>query len=145
MNGGEINVDHVNGDVEATAMNGGATITNVSGSVVVNAMNGPVKVSLSKVTPDKTMSFVSMNGDVDVTLPADVKAKVKMRTDNGEIYSDFDVKMEPNAKPVIEDGRGKGGRYRVQIEKGMYGTINGGGPEFEFKTFNGSIFIRKPK
>jgi hypothetical protein len=27
----------------------------------------------------------------------------------------------------------------------VYGTINGGGPEMTFTTFNGTIFIRKAK
>ena len=35
------------------------------------------------------MSFSSLNGTVDVTLPSDVKAKLMMKTNNGEIWSDF--------------------------------------------------------
>jgi hypothetical protein len=42
--------------------------------VVAHSMNGKVVVSLNTVMPDKAMSFSTMNGDVDVTLPASVKA-----------------------------------------------------------------------
>jgi DUF4097 and DUF4098 domain-containing protein YvlB len=29
------------------------------------------------------------------------------------------------------------------MDSTMKGTINGGGPEIQFKTFNGNIYIRK--
>ena len=92
------------------------------------------------------MSFSTMNGDVDVTLPPDVKARVKLKSDNGEIYSDFDVHPETNPNsPNLAETHGKDGRYRVQFDKVTYGSINGGGPEMQFTTFNGKIYLRKKK
>jgi hypothetical protein len=43
----------------------------------------------------------------------------------------------------VEDGRGHGGKYRVKIDKAVHGTINGGGPEFQFTNFQGQIYSRK--
>jgi hypothetical protein len=86
-----------------------------------------------------------MNGKVDVAFPADFKANVVLKSDNGEVLSDFDVKLDQGKKPIIQDSRDKGGKYRVQVEKAVYGTINGGGPEVQFKNFNGNIYIRKAK
>ena len=146
VNGGDINVDRITGEIEVNNVNGGVTLTNVAGSVIAHALNKNVVVKLNKITPDKSMSFSSLNGDIDVTLPADTKARVKLKTDNGEIYSDFDVKLDASGqRPVIEDGRPNRGKYRVRIEHAMYGTINGGGPEFQFQTFNGNVYIRKAK
>lgn len=146
MNGGEIKVDHVSGDMELQNLNGGVTVTNASGSVLAHSLNGKVTVSLDKVTPDKPMSFSTMNGDIDVTLPPDIKANFRMKSDNGEVFSDFDVKLLPNSnQPVVEDAKSKGGRYRVKVDKTAVGAVNGGGPELSFKTFNGNIFIRKRK
>lgn len=103
-------------------------------------------VTFDLITPDKSMSFSSLNGNIDVTLPSTVKAKVAMRTDNGDIYSDFDILLDQSSRqPAVEDTRGKGGRYRVRFDKATYGSINGGGPEFHFKNFNGNIYIRKGK
>jgi hypothetical protein len=39
--------------------------------------------------------------------------------------------------------QGEGGRYRVLFDRGTNGTINGGGPEMQFTTFNGRILIHK--
>jgi hypothetical protein len=144
VNGGAITVENISGSIDANHTNGGITITNVSGSVLANTTNGKVTVSLNKIAPDKAMSFTSFNGTVDVTLPADVKANVMMKTDNGEIWSDFDIKLSASGKPpVVEDNRGKNGKYKVHMDRAMYGSINGGGPEMQFVTFNGSILIHK--
>jgi hypothetical protein len=41
-----------------------------------------------------------------------------------------------------KEGRSDGG-YRVKVERGVFGAINGGGPEMSFKTFNGNIHLRR--
>ncbi len=146
VNDGDIIVEQVQGEIEVQDINGGVTLTQVSGSVIAHALNGNVKVTLAAVAPDKPMSFSSLNGDIDVTFPPGLKANVVMKTDNGEVFSDFDVQMNPSAaKPVTEDAKGKGGKYHLRLDRNMYGTINGGGPEIQFKTMNGNIYIRKSK
>ncbi|MCG3121094.1 MAG: hypothetical protein ALAOOOJD_04048 [bacterium] len=145
LNDGDIKVEGVSGEIEVNNQNGAITITDVSGSVVAYAHNDDITVSFAKVEPDKAMSFVSWNGDVDVTFPPEVRAKAKMKTNNGEVYSDFEVKLEAAANRVEEDGRKEGGKYKLKVEKAVYGLINGGGPEMQFSTYNGDIYIRKGK
>jgi DUF4097 and DUF4098 domain-containing protein YvlB len=146
LNDGNIKVDHVTGEVDADDLNGSVKLLNISGAVVAHSLNEDVVVTLDQVTPGKSMSFSTMNGDVDVTLPADSKARVKLKADNGEVYSDFDVHPEANpANPKTVDTHGKDGRFRVQFDKVTYGSINGGGPEMQFTTFNGKIYLRKKK
>jgi DUF4097 and DUF4098 domain-containing protein YvlB len=143
INGGHIIVENISGEIVANNLNGAVTLTNVSGSVVANSNNGRITANLTRVTPNKSMSFCTMNGNVEVTLPADIKANVKLRTDNGEIWTDFDVKISPTTKTTVEDNRKTGGRYRVRVDHTIEGTINGGGPEMQFRTFNGRITIAK--
>jgi hypothetical protein len=60
------------------------------------------------------------------------------------VYSDFDVLLQARAQqPIVEDGRGHGGKYRVKLDKSVRASINGGGQEIQFKNFNGRIYIRK--
>jgi Putative adhesin len=144
VNGGHVDVTGLSGDLDVENTNGTVTLKNVSGAVSAHTLNGNITVALDRVTPDKPMSFSSLNGRVDVTLPADTKAKLRLKTTNGAVYSDFDVKMEAdNSKPVVEDGRGQGGKYRIRMDRGVYGSINGGGPEYSFQTMNGAILIHK--
>jgi hypothetical protein len=145
MTGRTVTVDNISGEIEASNMNGEVNVTNASGSVVANSMNGKVVVSMNKITPGKNMSFTTMNGTVDVTLPADTKATLKMRADNGEIYSDFDVQLGPRSAPEVKEEKTKSGKVRQRVvrEGTQQGTINGGGAEMQFTTFNGRILIHK--
>ena len=55
-------------------------------------------------------------------------------------WSDFEIGLERNRRPpAVEDGRKEGGKYRIVFDKGVVGSINGGGPEIQFKTVNGNI------
>jgi hypothetical protein len=155
VNGGSIDVSGINGDIDVENTNGAIQLTNVSGSIVAHTLNGLISATLDRVAQGKPMSFTSLNGKIDVTLPADTKARLRLKTDNGAIYTDFDVKMEAGPAPVIEPlppappaapvppNPPDRGRYRIRVDRGVYGSINGGGPEYVFQTLNGSIYIHK--
>lgn len=144
-NDGDIVVENVSGEIEVENVNGSNTLRNISGNAVVNTVNGDVTVTMTRVTPDKPMSFSSLNGDVDVTLPADIRASVKMKSQQGEVYSDFDITIKPAPQKAEEVSKSEKGKYRIRFEKYVYGLINGGGPEYIFNTFNGDVYIRKGK
>lgn len=80
-----------------------------------------------------------------MTFPADFKAAVKVHTNNGAIYSDFEVQPTAAAQaPAVRGERTKGGKFSVLIDKGVSGNINGG-PEVDFKTFDGDVYLRKAR
>jgi hypothetical protein len=143
VNNGDIKVEGVDGEIEVGNVNGSITLTSVSGSVLAHTVNGKVSADLVHVTPQKPMAFTSLNGVVDVTLPAMVKADLKLRSDNGTVFTDFEIKAISQASSVVEDTRRSGGRYRVEVNRVIYGSLNGGGPDIEMRTFNGNIYVRK--
>jgi hypothetical protein len=144
-NDGDIVIENVNGELEINNTNGAITAKNVSGTVVANTVNGDIEVTLNRVTAGKPLSFTNMNGDVDITLPADIKADVKMKSQMGDIYSDFDVSIKASPQKAKETEASARGTYRIAFDKMIYGVINGGGQEITFSTFNGDIFIRRKK
>lgn len=145
-NSRQISVENVDGDIEANCTNGKVALINVSGSVVAHALNGGITASLNQIRGDKPMSFSSMNGNLDITLPADVKARMKFKSEHGDVFTDFDVKTEPAPKPTqTEETRSGRGKYRVSVDRAVYGTVNGGGTEMSFVTVNGRIYVRKAK
>ncbi|MDQ4139595.1 MAG: DUF4097 family beta strand repeat-containing protein [Bacteroidota bacterium] len=143
LNGGKIIVEGVNGEMEISNLNDDIRLTDVSGSVVANTLNGDLQVSLRKINPNVPMAFSTMNGKIDVALPANAKFATKMKTDNGEIYSDFEMNFNKGDKE--NDMMKVGGGKSIKLDKWLYGSVNGGGPEFMFKNFNGNIYIRKIK
>ena len=144
-NNGNIIVENINGEIEVNHHNGALKLTEISGNVVAHTFNGDITVTFIKVNPEKPMSFSTWSGDIDVTFPANIKANLKMRSEHGEIYSDFEIRLDKTPQRTIEDSRKEGGKYKISFEKHILGTINGGGPQYQFKTYNGDILIRKAK
>jgi hypothetical protein len=142
LNQGPIVVETIDGDIEVNNMNESITLTNVGGSVVANAHNGRLTVVMTRIAPDRPMAFTTFNGPVDVTLPPTLKANLKLRSDHGEIFTDFDVQVRPTAAPA-SSLRGPDGRIHIDVNQSIQGTVNGGGPEFELRSFNGNIYVRK--
>ena len=141
---GGITVDGVDNEMEINTVDGGITLTNVGGSVVAHAVDGNIAATVARVAPQAPMAFTSLNGDIDVTLPAAVKANLRLRSDQGDVFTDFDVQVTADAsanRTQQRNGRG----LRIDVNRSIYGTVNGGGPDFELRTFDGNIYVRKGK
>lgn len=142
---GAVIVEGVSGEIDINNINGPVTLKNVSGNTLVHTVNGDIEVVLARVAADKPLSFSTMNGDIDVTLPADVKANLKMKSEQGEIYSDFDINMTRQTAKSEAAEKTEQGKFRITFDKSLYGIVNGGGQEIGFNTFSGDIYIRKKK
>jgi len=142
---GAVVVEGVSGEIDINNINGPVTLKNVSGNTLVHTVNGDIEVTLARVAADKPLSFSTMNGDIDVTLPADVKANLKMKSEQGEIYSDFDINMTRQPAKSEAAEKTEQGKFRISFDKSLYGIVNGGGQEIGFNTFSGDIYIRKKK
>lgn len=140
-NDGDLYISNINGEIVADNYNGKIAAENISGSLVANTYNGSIKASFNKLTADTPMAFTTYNGDVDLTLPADFRASLKMKTSRGEIYSAFDFTVKKN-EPVTKTEK-KSGVYKVYLDDWVRGEVNGGGPEFMIKNYNGDIYLRK--
>lgn len=143
--GGDITVENITGDIEVNHHIGTLNLTGISGTVVAHTHSGDITVTFAKVTPGKPMSFSTWSGDIDVTFPSSVKATVKMKSEHGEIYSDFDIQIDAAIQKVEKDERKDGGKYKISFDRHIVGKINGGGPDFQFNTYSGDILIRKTK
>ncbi len=143
MNRGDIFVENVNGEFEVSNTNGKIDMVNISGSVIADALNKNINIHFTKVTNNTTMAFSSLNGDLNITFPKNLKATIKAKTDYGNVYTDFDMKVENNNLTVNKTK--SSGVYKVKVEKWIRGLINGGGSEMTFKTLNGDIFIKENK
>jgi hypothetical protein len=105
--GGDLVVKGVEGDMEINNMNGEVRLEGLVGSAVINTMNGEVRAIYAKA-PQKPISITSMNGEVDLRLPADTQANIRLRTHNGSILTDF---AEDALKTKSEGGRSSGYSY----------------------------------
>lgn len=141
VNGGDIIVEGISGKHELSNVNGRIVMTDVKGSAVVNTVNGNIVVVFSEVTENAPMSFTTVNGDIDLSVPGNTGFNVRMRSEWGEIYSDFDMAL--NRASVNRESEQSSDTYKVSIDQWVTGSVNNGGPEWVFRTLHGDIMIRR--
>jgi hypothetical protein len=140
-NDGDLMISNIQGELALTNYNGEITALNISGSAVATTYNGDIKITFDKITENTPMSYSTYNGDIDLTMPAATKASFKMKTEQGEIYTGFD--MEITSSGPVQKKDTKSGTFKIVIDDWKKGNINGGGPEVTMKNYNGDIYIRK--
>lgn len=140
-NDGDLMITNVQGELELKNHNGKITALNISGAVLATSYNDDIKVTFDKVAENMPMSFSTYNGDLDITFPATLKASFKMKTEQGDIYTGFDMNITSTGPVQKKDTRS--GTFKIVIDDWKKGDVNGGGPEFTLKNYNGDIYVRK--
>ena len=121
---GEIEVSDLEGDVDATTVNGSIELS-TSGRAEAQTVNGSIRARAGRADWTGDAAFKTVNGSITVTLPPSTAAEVHAATVNGEIETDFPLQVT-----------GRVSRRRLT------GTIGGGGRSLELETVNGSIRLR---
>ena len=141
---GNLTVTGVDGTLELNSVGGALSLANVAGSVVAHTVNGDVSASLTRADAGAPMAFTTLNGEVDVTLPASVKASLRLRTDMGDVFTDFDIPAT-SPRPAPRATRQRDGRFHLEVERAILANLNGGGPDIELRSFNGRVYLRRGK
>lgn len=140
-NDGDLMISNIQGELSLTNYNGEITALNISGSAIATTYNGDIKITFDKLTENTPLSYSTYNGDIDITLPSATKATFKMKTEQGEIYTGFD--MDITSSGPVQKKDTKSGTFKIVIDDWKKGNINGGGAEVTMKNYNGDIYIRK--
>jgi len=143
INGGTIMVSDVTGNLELQNKSGGIVAENISGSVIAGTLSGRVAVSFRRVDPSAAMAFSTLSGAIDITFPAGLKANLKIKSDHGKVFSDFDLAGDAAHPKAVKSE--KDGFYHLSIDDWIFGRVGGGGPEFLIKNTSGNIHIYKTK
>jgi len=126
----------VNGRVRAEELGRFVRATTVNGNVEVStdawaqatSVNGSVKARMGRADWSGTLKLTTVNGSVDLELPANLSTDVKFSSVNGSLQSDLPL--------TISQQSGRWG------PKSLEGRIGGGGRELNVNTVNGSVHIR---
>jgi DUF4097 and DUF4098 domain-containing protein YvlB len=145
MLSGNISISNISGDIEVNTREGSVTLHNVSGEVVANSIEGELLMTFKQMTREKSMAFSTIDGDIDVTFPSNIKATISAKNVDGDIYTDFDIDITHlRGVDVDRDGRWRNGLTGM-FGNTVTGKINGGGSEILISTVDGNIYIRKGK
>ena len=82
---------------------------------------------------------------------ADVAALVGTRALNnkdGVAYNNLPaavaaLKTAATSNPHLSANFSNAQITKIEVNQSVYGTINGGGPEFELRTYNGNVYVRR--
>jgi hypothetical protein len=139
VNEGAITVEGLDGAFEVENVNGRIDMSAITGSGLVSTVNGNLDVRFRK-NPDSRCGFRTVNGSIEVDMPEDLSADLRLKTFNGEVFSDFDVTGLPRGLSAAE----RVGRRTVYRGDEFFSVRAGvGGPEMVFETLNGDIRILK--
>jgi len=133
---GDIIVEDFGGEFEMTGLNDGAKLKNVTGPVFFDLINGDIEIVFTSLNQTSPMSIKTINGEIDLTLPATAKATLEMKTLHGDIFTDLDIELEKN-KDEESGLRFMGGSADTK------GKLNGGGVKLDISSINGNIYLRK--
>lgn len=137
--GGNLSIADLTGEIELKMNNSDVALNNVSGPVVANNTNGSIQIVFSSLNQNKPSAISTVNGEIDVTLPASNKANLKLKSMQGEIYTDFNMEVKREKEKDEEGLELIGGGGNID------GKINGGGVEISVQSISSDIFIRKKK
>jgi len=112
-------------DVDGTSVNGNVRIR-TTGLARAKSVNGSIEAALGVASWSGSLDFKTVNGSIDLTLPAGVSADVHATSMSGNFASDFPVTMT--------------GRLE---ERKLEGRIGAGGRELNLTTVNGAITLHQ--
>jgi hypothetical protein len=137
VNHGDIHVENTTGDFDISNVNRGIEMTEVSGSGLVHTVNGPIKVLFAK-NPSSACSFGTVNGSIETSFRGNLNADVRVKTFNGQAFTDYDVTALPR---MVSAGERRDGKFVYHSDDFNGMRIGNGGPELKYDTLNGSIRI----
>ncbi|MFL6417568.1 MAG: hypothetical protein ACJ74Y_18080 [Bryobacteraceae bacterium] len=139
VNGGDVQLDGLNGNFEVGNVNGAIRMNAIRGSGEVHTVNGPITIHFAK-NPSASCGFKTVNGSVDAFFLHDLSADLLFKTLNGQVYTDFEV--SPRMAPAPE-GERREGKFVYHGNNMSAGRAGQGGPELSFNTLNGSIRLHR--
>jgi len=122
VNGG-IDLDGLNGRIDAETTNGGVRGRQIGGSISASSTNGGVEVDLTRVA-EGGVKLECTNGGIQLKMPGDSKANISARITNGGIRADgLSIDKSDSSRRHLE------------------GRLNGGGPPVVLEGTNGGITL----
>ncbi len=100
---GNVTISDISGDVEVRAAMGKVKLEGLRGGADVQTNRGDIDASFAEVTGQKPLAFSSLMGAVVVRIPGAAKASVKLRSQNGQILTDFsESELAVRSEPMPE-------------------------------------------
>ncbi len=89
---GALEIRSFEGELDVNCSGCNLDVSGFSGNIIAsNSYGGATRIEFSKLAQDKLTS-INADGDLEVILPANTKANLRMSSQRGNVYTDFDLK-----------------------------------------------------
>lgn len=119
----QIVIAGVAGPIAISSVNGKIAITGLAASLSLETVNGPARIDVAKLPPGSDLKLHSVNGALDLALPAQVSARFDISTVGGRVSSAF---------PLASSGF---------IGRSYHGTTGTGDSRVQIDTVNGTVEV----
>ncbi len=130
-NHGNAHVEDFTGELYVDTEYDDVMLMGITGSISAVSKYADVEVELEDLSGDNRYYFEASYDDVDITIPADKKFDIEIRTNN-QFYTDFDLDQKRQSR-------------RGWNKQHVLYSVNGGGKEIGVKATYGNIYLRKKR
>jgi DUF4097 and DUF4098 domain-containing protein YvlB len=122
---GELDINGVSGEVNASCINGRLEAHNLAGRARLSNINGRLDARFDQLSGQR-VELNSVNGSVDLTIPSDSNAEVEATTVSGGINNDFGLHVN----------------HHRFVGHDLRGELGSGGARIKISNVNGRIEVR---
>jgi hypothetical protein len=141
INNGDILVENVNGVMQVFNINGEIKLHNIKAANDVSTVNGDVTINYTSLPPDNA-KYYTLNGNLNITYPANFSADCEFKSFQGEFFTDFE--NAENLPTIISKTTQENEHSTIhKLNKASVIRIGNGEKKLKFETFNGNIYIKK--
>jgi hypothetical protein len=129
-NSGQITISDVAGSIRAETGGRIIEVRDVEGRLSVSSVSGDIKGLLKQASRHSVMQFSSISGNISVQAPDDISTQVYIRSESGQVKTDFSLETK---------------EMRYGPGKFIQGKLGGGSQELDIRSLLGAInFHKKP-
>ena len=91
---GQITISDVAGSIRMETSGRNIEMRNVEGRLYASSAGGDIKVSLKQTSRSGVLQISSISGNISVQAPDDISAQVSIRSDSGQVKTDFPLEIK---------------------------------------------------
>ena len=119
---GEITVEDVRGEYELKTVNGKVVLNKAAGAGTVETVNGSLHATYVD-NPRNNVTFMTVNGKIELWLRQGLNADFNLKTMNGKIYPDFEMSSQPTSAEASGEKRGAKWVYKSDGKAATRGKL----------------------
>jgi hypothetical protein len=138
INRGDVSVKGTRADFDINTVNGRIDFADMGGTGDAITVNGGITGAFA-TPPRKDAVFRTVNGSIELSMPAAFSADLNMKTFHGGLFTDFDA--QPRTQMVVATPQRRDGKFLFETNSFATVRIGKGGPLLTLETLNGDVRV----